>query len=144
MSALQIRVQVPLNRWVTVPTPGRLSVAVNWIATSEGVRPVDVPGVLAARGTSGDGRVTIEVTADPQFSDNVGTWTLEAGGRVRRSSRRPDVRLDVQGLGSALLGGFAFAQLARAGRAEEGARGGLDRADALFRVGRAPWCPEIF
>ena len=33
---------------------------------------------------------------------------------------------------------------ALARRAEEGARGGLDRADALFRVGRAPWCPEIF
>jgi predicted acetyltransferase len=108
------------------------------------VRAVDVPAALTARGTSGDGRVTIEVTADPQFPDNVGTWTLEAGGRVRRSSRRPDVRLDVQGLGSALLGGFTFAQLARGGRAEEGARGGLARADALFRVERAPWCPEIF
>jgi len=108
------------------------------------VRPVDVPAALAARGTAGDGRVTVEVTADHQFPDNVATWTLEAGGRVRRSSRRPDVRLDVQGLGSALLGGFTFAQLARAGRAEEGARGGVARADALFRVDRAPWCPEIF
>jgi predicted acetyltransferase len=108
------------------------------------VRLVDVPAALEARGTSGDGRVTIEITADPQFADNVGTWTLEAGGRVRRSSRRPDVRLDVQGLGSALLGGFTFAQLARAGRAEEGARRGLARADALFRVDRAPWCPDIF
>ncbi len=52
--------------------------------------------------------------------------------------------MDVQGLGSTLLGGFTFAQLARAGRAEEGARGGLARADALLRVERAPWCPEIF
>jgi len=108
------------------------------------LRPVDVPAALAARGTAGDGRATIEVTSDPQFRDNVGTWTLEAGGGVRRTSRRPDVRLDVQGLGSALLGGFTFAQLVRGGRAQEGARGGLARADALFRVERAPWCPEIF
>ena len=108
------------------------------------VRPVDVPAALAARETAADGRVSIDVTADPQFPDNVGTWTLEAGGRVKRSSRRPDVRTDVQGLGSALLGGFTFAQLARAGRAEEGARGGLARADVLLRVERAPWCPEIF
>ena len=108
------------------------------------MRPLDVPGALAARGTASDGRVTIEVTADPQFPDNVGTFTLEAGGRVRRSARRPDVRVDVQGLGSALLGGFTFAQLARAGRAEEGARGGLSRADTLFRVDNAPRCPEIF
>ena len=107
------------------------------------VRPVEVGGALAARGVSGDGRVTLEVTADPHFPDNVGTWTVE-GDRVRRTSRRPDVRLDVQGLGMTMLGGFTFAQLARAGRAEEGARGGLARADALFRAERAPWCPEIF
>jgi len=107
------------------------------------VRPVEVGGALAARGVAGDGRVTVEVTADPQFPDNVGTWTVE-GDRVRRTSRRPDVRLDVQGLGMTMLGGFTFAQLARAGRAEEVARGGLARADALFRVERAPWCPEIF
>jgi hypothetical protein len=54
------------------------------------------------------------------------------------------VRLDVQGLGMTMLGGFTFAQLARGGRAEEAARGGLARADALFRADRAPWCPEIF
>jgi predicted acetyltransferase len=107
------------------------------------VRPVEVGGALAARGVSGDGRVTLEVTADPHFGDNVGTWTVE-GDRVRRSSRRPDVRLDVETLGMTLLGGFTFAQLARAGRAEEGTRGGLARADTLFRAERAPWCPEIF
>ena len=107
------------------------------------VRPVEVGGALAARGLAGDGRVTLEVTADTHFADNVGSWTVE-GDRVRRTSRRPDVRLDVQGLGMTLLGGFTFAQLARAGRAEESARGGLARADALFRAQRAPWCPEIF
>jgi predicted acetyltransferase len=107
------------------------------------VRPVDVPATLVARDAVLDGRVTVEVTSDPHFPDNVGTWTVE-GDRVRRTSRRPDVRVDVQGLGSTLLGGFTFAQLARAGRAEEGTRGGLVRADRLFRAERAPWCPEIF
>jgi predicted acetyltransferase len=108
------------------------------------VRPVAVAAMLGARVATRDGRATIEVIADPQFADNVGTWTVEAGGTVKRSSRRPDVRVDVQGLGSVALGGFTFAQLERAGRAEEGTRGGLSRADALFRVERAPWCPEIF
>ncbi len=107
------------------------------------VRPVNVGAALGARAIGRDGRATIEVTSDPQFADNVGTWTIE-GKAARRTSRRPDVRVDVQGLGSTLLGGFTFAQLARAGRAEEGARGGLARADAFFRVDRAPWCPEIF
>jgi predicted acetyltransferase len=107
------------------------------------VRAVDVGAALAARGVSGDGRLTIEITADPQFSDNLGSWTVE-NGSARRASRRPDVRTDVQGLGAVMLGGFTFSQLARAGRAEEAVRGGLDRADALFRVERAPWCPETF
>jgi predicted acetyltransferase len=50
----------------------------------------------------------------------------------------------VGALGSAYLGGFTFAQLARAGRMEELRAGALERADALFRSDRAPWCPEIF
>ena len=36
-----------------------------------------------------------------------------------RAPRAPDVRLAVEALGSAFLGGFSFAELARAGRAEE-------------------------
>ena len=107
------------------------------------VRPVDVGAALAARRYGSDGRVTLEIASDPQFPDNVGTWTID-GGSVRRSSRRPDVRLDVQALGSAFLGGFSFARLAAAGRVEEVARGGLARADALFRVEAAPYCCEIF
>ena len=107
------------------------------------LRLVDVPAALAARGYATDGRATIEITADPLFADNEGTWTVD-GGTVRRSKRRADVRLDVQALAAAYLGGFSFAELARAGRVEEVARGGLARADALFRVGAKPWCPEIF
>jgi len=107
------------------------------------VRPVDVGAALSVRGYAGGGRVTLEVTADPQFPDNVGTWTVE-GGLARRSSRRPDVRLDVQALGAAYLGGFTFARLAQAGRVEEAVRGGLAKADALFHVDAAPWCPETF
>lgn len=107
------------------------------------VRLVDVGAALAGRGYASDGRVTVEVTADPHFADNVGAWTVE-GGVVRRTSRRPDVRLDVQALAAAYLGGFSFARLAAAGRVEEAARGGLGRADAVFRVEAAPYCPEIF
>jgi predicted acetyltransferase len=107
------------------------------------VRPIDVEAALAARGYAGDGRVTLEVVSDPLFPDNVGTWTI-AKGKVRRGGRRADVRLDVQALGSVYLGGFSFAELARAERVEEVARGGLARADDLFRTDVAPWCPEIF
>jgi predicted acetyltransferase len=107
------------------------------------VRLVDVGAALAARSYAGDGRVTFEVTDDPVFPDNVGTWTV-AEGRAARSRRRPDVRLDVQGLGAAYLGGFSFRELAVAERVEEAARGGLERADLLLGTRAAPWCPENF
>ena len=107
------------------------------------LRLVDVGAALSARSYAGDGRVTLEVVSDPVFADNVGCWTIE-GGDARRTRRRPDVRLDVQALGSVFLGGFSFAELARAELVDEAARGGLARADALFRTESAPWCPEIF
>jgi len=107
------------------------------------VRPVDVGAALSGRSFATDGRLTLEIGSDPLFEENVGTWTV-ADGRVRRSSRRPDVRLDIQALGSVFLGGFSFAELSRGERVEEAARGGLARADAMFRTDVAPWCPEIF
>ncbi len=107
------------------------------------VRLVDVGSALAGRSYAGDGRVTLAVVDDPLFPDNEGTWTID-GGVVKRSRRRPDVRLDVQTLGAAYLGGFTFAQLARGELVDEVARGGIARADALFRTAEAPWCPEIF
>jgi predicted acetyltransferase len=107
------------------------------------VRLVDVGAALSARGYAGDGRVTFEVVSDPLFAENAGTWTV-SGGMARRSARRPDVRLDVQGLAAAYLGGPSFAELARAGMVEEASRGGLARADALFRTDAWPWCPENF
>ncbi|MBM3677415.1 MAG: GNAT family N-acetyltransferase [Actinobacteria bacterium] len=107
------------------------------------VRPVDVGTALSARSYAAAGKTTIEVVSDPHFPDNVGLWHVEAGS-VRRGRGRPDVRLPVASLGSAYLGGFSFAQLARAGRAEEASPRGLERADALFRVARAPICVETF
>jgi predicted acetyltransferase len=105
------------------------------------LRLVDVPAALAARSFAGP--ATVEVAADPLFPDNVGRWDVGEVG-VKRSRRRPDVRLDVQALASAYLGGFSFAALAGAGRAEEVARGGIARADGAFRTAAAPWCPENF
>ncbi len=107
------------------------------------LRLVDVGAALSSRSFASDGRVTFDVVADPVLPDNLGVWTVE-DGLARRSRRRADVRLDVQALASAYLGGFTFAELARAGRVEEVSRGGLARADALFRVDARPWCPEIF
>jgi len=122
-----------------VARPDRLDLRVG---TGLWVRPVDVGATLTARSYRADSRITFEVR-DSFCVWNEGTWTL-ADGVAKRSSRRPDLRLDVQALGAAYLGGFSFAELSRAGLVEEASRGGLARADALFVSERAPWCPEIF
>lgn len=108
------------------------------------VRVVDVAAVLSSRSFAQDGAVVVEIATDPHFPDNVGGWLVEPGSRARPTRRRADVRLPVQSLGALLLGGFSFAQLARVGRVSEERRGGLARADALFRTPVAPWCPEMF
>jgi predicted acetyltransferase len=106
------------------------------------VRVVDVEAALRARSYR-PGRATIEVVSDGLFPDNVGTWTI-VDGVVRRSRRRPDVRLPIEVLGAAYLGGFRLHQLVRAGKAEEATRGGAARVDAVLGVDAHPWCPEIF
>jgi predicted acetyltransferase len=112
------------------------------VGTGLWVDLVDVGASLSARGYAGDGRVTFELS-HPFCPWNDGTWTV-SDGAAKRSSRRPDVRLDATALGAAYLGGITFGELARAGLVEEASRGGLSRADALFASDRAPWCPEIF
>jgi predicted acetyltransferase len=105
-------------------------------------RLVDVGAALSARRYAHDGRVMFHVR-DPFCPWNEGTWAL-VDGTAKRSRRAADLALDVGTLGAAFLGGFSFAQLARAGLVEELRRGGLARADALFATARQPWCPEIF
>jgi predicted acetyltransferase len=106
------------------------------------IRLVDVGAALSARSyAAGDG-VVFDV-ADAFCPWNEVRWKLE-GGKAAKSGDEPDLRLDVTALGSVYLGGFTFAQLARAGRVEELRDGAVARADDLFRTLRAPWCPEIF
>ena len=63
---------------------------------------------------------------------------------IERTRSEADLACDVTALGSVYLGGFTWAQLARALRVEEVRAGAVARADALFNTAQAPWCPEIF
>ena len=105
------------------------------------VRLVDVEAALAARSFAGEGAVTLELT-DELCAWNEGAWTVSAAGVARGGE--PELRLDVQALASVYLGGFTFAELARALRVEVLREGALARADALFATAIRPWCPEIF
>jgi len=106
------------------------------------LRLLDVGAALSARSYKGDGRLVLDVR-DEFLPRNEGRWLLE-NGRAERTDSEPDLRLDAADLASPYLGGFTFAQLREAGRVEELTAGAVDRADALFRTVRAPWCPEIF
>jgi predicted acetyltransferase len=109
------------------------------------LRLVDVPRALVARGYAAEGTLDLEL-ADDFCPWNSGVWRLEAspqGAHARRVGD-PHLRLGIGELASAYLGGFSFAELARAGRVAELRPGGLALADALFRTDRAPWCPETF
>jgi predicted acetyltransferase len=106
------------------------------------VRVLDVGAALSGRVYQGDEPIVFEV-ADEFCPWNEGRWKLE-GGRAERTKDEPDLRLPVQSLGSALLGGVSFASLRRAGRLAELKDGAIARGDSLFRWDRHPWCPEIF
>jgi predicted acetyltransferase len=105
------------------------------------LRLVDVEAALSARGYAADDTVVVEV-ADEFCPWNEGRYRL--GTDAGRTDAAADLRLDVDALASVYLGGFAFADLYRAGTVEELSDDAIARADALVRTDRAPWCPEIF
>jgi predicted acetyltransferase len=106
------------------------------------VRLVDVGAALSARAYAATGAIVIEV-ADRFCAWNQGRWHVTGQG-TKRTDAAPDLRCDVTALGSVYLGGFTWAQLARALRVDELRPGAIARADAMFRTDRAPWCPEVF
>jgi predicted acetyltransferase len=104
------------------------------------VRLVDVETALGARTYADSEPVVLEVV-DVFCPWNEGRYAVPGG---ERTEAEPDLRVDVSTLGSVYLGGFTFAELARALRVEELTSGAIARADTLFKADRAPWCPEIF
>jgi predicted acetyltransferase len=102
------------------------------------VRLIDVGAALEARTYADDADVVLDVR-DAFCPWNEGRWS-----RAGRTAAPADLALDVATLGAAYLGGVGFAALAQGGLVEELTPAALDRADATFRHGLHPWCPEIF
>jgi predicted acetyltransferase len=110
------------------------------------LRLVDVPGALAARKYSAEGRLTLEVR-DAFCPWNEGRIVLAAGAdgaRCEPTNEEPDVLVDAADLGAVYLGGTRFGTLNRAGRVEEITPGALATADAMFTWDPPPWCPQVF
>jgi predicted acetyltransferase len=113
------------------------------LRVSEGLwlRLVDVEAALAARSYAGDGEVVLDVR-DDFCAWNAGRYRV--GGEAGRTEEEADLELDVADLASVYLGAFTFNRLAAAERVREFKAGALERADALFRTPRPPYCPEDF
>jgi len=105
------------------------------------LRLVDLEAALQARSYA-DGEPVVLSVSDGFCPWNKGRYRV--GDDVGRTRQSADLELDVADLASVYLGGFDFHQLAEADRVHELRPGGLERASALFRTPRPPYCPEVF
>lgn len=102
------------------------------------LRPLDVPGLLAARRYAVDVDVVLDVT-DPFFGD--GRYRLVGGpdgAQCDGTDRSADVRLHAAALGSLVAGGTRVLELERAGGLEAGDDRLLQRLDRALLADRAP------
>ena len=106
------------------------------------LRLVDVESALRARSFASGEKLVLDIK-DAFCPWNEGCYRIEEG-EVSRAKDGADLRLEVRELASAFMGGFSFAQLARADLVEELRPGGIACADRLFASSPAPWCPEMF
>ena len=110
------------------------------------IRLIDLPAALEGRSYAGSGVVTLEVT-DAFYPANAGRWRLEitqGDATVTPTTDAPDLVLDTTDLASVYLGGFTFADLARAGRVGECREGGIANADRLFWTNTPASCTTMF
>ncbi|WP_049567792.1 GNAT family N-acetyltransferase [Streptomyces sp. SBT349] len=109
------------------------------------MRPLDLPGLLAARDYAAAGALVLEVR-DP-LGLAQGRVLLDAspeGATATPTTRAPDLTLSTGTLAQLVLGDFSASRLAAAGLLDEETSGATSRADSLFHTGRRPWCPDIF
>ena len=109
----------------------------DWIWT----RILDVPAVLASRGYSSAGELTLKIS-DEFLGVSSGTYTLGAeadSATCAESSGSPDLEMNVADLASIYFGGVRPSVLERAGRIEARSDAALKMADAMFATRKAPW-----
>jgi predicted acetyltransferase len=113
------------------------------------LRLLDVPRALSARAYRAAGELVFDV-ADEFPTPNKAQYLLRAdpafatGAECARTRGKADLALQIEYLGAAYLGGVSFATLAAAGRVRELTTGAVERADAMFSTGIAPYCSTMF
>ncbi|MFI1226974.1 MULTISPECIES: GNAT family N-acetyltransferase [unclassified Streptomyces] len=123
------------------PRAARMITNADWLW----LRMLDVPRALEARTYGTGASLVLEVRDDAGLAG--GRFLLDAstdGARCAPTTRSADLALDVAELATLYLGDESVRRLVDLGRAEELRTGAATTADAVFRTGRRPWCPDVF
>ncbi|MEV7494290.1 GNAT family N-acetyltransferase [Streptomyces anulatus] len=123
------------------PRAARLITNADWLW----LRLLDVPRALEARTYGVEASLVLEVRDDAGLAG--GRFLLDAstsGARCAPTTRSADLALGVAELATLYLGDESVRRLVDLGRAEELRAGAATTADAVFRTGRRPWCPDVF
>jgi predicted acetyltransferase len=110
------------------------------------LRIVDLPTALARRRYTTGVDVVLEVD-DTICEWNTGRWHLRGDGDTAsctRTDAEPTIRLGIEDLGAAYLGGTTLASLAAIGRVRATDEHVLVRTSTAFGWHVSPWCPVIF
>jgi len=111
------------------------------------IRLVDLPEALAARTWSAPCDVVVEV-ADTAAPWNDGRWRIHADAAgtavAERTTAEPDLRLPIEALGAAYLGGGNLVGRARAGLVTESRRGAASELWRALRTDVAPCSAMMF
>lgn len=106
------------------------------------LRLVDVPAALRARTYRPGGSVVLQVS-DPVLPANTGRYRISGSGAVP-TTEPAAIEVGVAALAATYLGGTAWWQLGRAGRATELLPDALAAADELFGTHRLPYSGTTF
>lgn len=150
-------VDVDLMSSVSLPDRGLDDLLLTWagnvrqrsvrVADALWLRPVDVAGMLTSRGYSAPLDVTLDIR-DATCPWNAGSWRLvvDASGEAEceRTSREPDLDLDVDVLGELYLGLRGATALAAQGRIVEHTPGAVAALTTAFSTGIAPLGGAVF
>ncbi|MEI7030941.1 GNAT family N-acetyltransferase [Streptomyces pratensis] len=123
------------------PRAARMITNADWMW----LRMLDVPRALEARTYGTEASLVLDVRDDAGLAG--GRFLLDAsasGARCAPTTRSADLVLGVGELATLYLGDESVRRLVALGRAEELRAGAAGTADAVFRTGRRPWCPDVF
>ncbi|MBT2378661.1 hypothetical protein AMK21_11255 [Streptomyces sp. CB00316] len=109
------------------------------------LRLLDVERALEARAYEREASLVLDVRDGGGVAE--GRFLLDVspdGARCTPTTRSADLALGAGELAALYLGDESARRLVDLGRAEELRTGAAGTADAVFRTGRRPWCPDIF